>query len=321
MAERFQYNLTRDETVAKAKEIAKEYARDGMTLTLRQLYYQFVGRGLELNDDKVYNRLGATLTDARYDGRFPINHLEDRGRDTGSGDWTTNDDDVDDALDNSADAIKSCPYWYIRRSRWWGQEKIVSVWVEKEALAGVFEQPCTDLGVSLFPCKGYPSVSALTAWLKSATQAREAFHHEFGWAPDPIILYFGDHDPDGFEIPRAALRGLYRLQKLDGHDFDIDMQRLALNLNQILKYKPPPFPAKKTSSRYASYKKEHGIDDAWELDALEPRVLRQLIRDRVTAHFDQATHARNQAHIRDLRRDLRDRIQDPNWLAQVLTGA
>lgn len=314
------YELDRDGTVEAALEIAEEYAKDGMSLTLRQMYYQFVSRGLETNGQHVYKRIGSVLTDARFSGEFPIHYLEDRGRDTGEPDWSTNDDDVDAALEETASAIRSCPYWYIRRSRWWGQEKVVSVWVEKEALAGVFADPCEKLGVSLFPCKGYPSVSALWAWHQEVVKTRELFEDEFGWAPDPVILYFGDFDPDGWEIPRSAVRNLYRLQNLGTDGFNIEVERLALNLDQIRKYKPPPFPAKVSSARYASYIEEHGIDDAWELDALEPRVLRQLIEDGVARHFDRSTHGYNVQEIARLRDELRGRIKNQDFLDEVLDG-
>lgn len=128
MAKQHDYNLTRDEIIEHAVEIANEYANDDMTLTLRQMYYQFVARGLEGNGQHVYKRIGSILTDARFDGSFPIEHLEDRGRSTGEPDWREHEDDVDFALDQSAQAIRSFPYWYLRRSRWWGQPKIVSVW-------------------------------------------------------------------------------------------------------------------------------------------------------------------------------------------------
>jgi len=308
------YSLTPTETVEVALEIAREYLADGLVLTLRQLYYQFVARGYMPNGQNVYKRLGSVLTDARFNGEFPIEWLEDRGRNTGDGDWATNDDNVDAALVESEKALRSFPYWYLRRSRWWNQPKIVSVWVEKEALAGVFEDPCNDLGVALFPCKGYPSVSALWAWHKEIVETRATFEMELGFAPDPVILYFGDFDPDGWEIPRSALRNLHKLQALEGDYFNIELERLALNMNQIQQFNPTPFPAKLTSARYASYVEEHGIDDAWELDALDPRVLRQLIHDGVGSHFDESVHRFNEGEIADLRDDLRDKIREPGFV-------
>ena len=71
-------------------------------------------------------------------------------------------------------------------------------------------------------------------------------------------------------------------------DFGCSVQRIALNMNQIEDYSPPPNPAKLTDSRYSGYIKKHG-SSSWELDALEPRVLRDLIRHQVLIHRDENT--------------------------------
>ena len=56
-----------------------------------------------------------------------------------------------------------------------------------------------------------------------------------------------------------------RLQLFTGQD--IEVRRLALNIDQIKRYNPPPNPAKLTDSRATAYVREYG-NDSWELDAL-----------------------------------------------------
>ena len=214
--------MQRFEIVQTARGIAEEYRAQNLNLTLRQMYYQFVARGLIDNGQKSYKRIGAALTAARYDGSFPVEWIEDRGRDVGAGDFTRWDATVDTALDQAAAAMGHFPYWYLQMDRWVGQDTFVSVWVEKEVLSGVFDDPCTDLGVPLFACKGYPSVSALASWLDMADKvcggdswrdgAQE--NHE-STASKAVVLYFGDHDPDGWEIPRSAERNLEKLGESD----------------------------------------------------------------------------------------------------------
>ena len=48
---------------------------------------------------------------------------------------------------------------------------------------------------------------------------------------------------------------------------------------------PPPNPAKTTDSRYATYRDEYG-DESWELDALDPRVITELITNQATDYTD-----------------------------------
>lgn len=52
----------------------------------------------------------------------------------------------------------------------------------------------------------------------------------------------------------------------------VEVRRLALNMEQVRKYDPPPNPAKVTDSRFAAYCDQFG-DESWELDALSPKVV------------------------------------------------
>ncbi len=60
----------------------------------------------------------------------------------------------------------------------------------------------------------------------------------------------------------------------------VQVVRLALNMPQIEQYNCPPDPAKLTDSRAVGYVEEYEFS-SWELDALDPAVLRELIRDAV----------------------------------------
>ena len=49
---------------------------------------------------------------------------------------------------------------------------------------------------------------------------------------------------------------------------DIEVRRIALNMDQVRAYAPPPNFAKETDSRYAAYVERFGTTACWELDAL-----------------------------------------------------
>ncbi len=364
--------LTRQGIVDESLAIAREYRGIGLTLTLRQLYYQLVSRDLLDNGQKHYKRVGATLTDARYAGTFPVEYIEDRGRTVDPGAFTRNDMSVIQALDTAEQWLPNLPGVLLDRHRWFDQPVHVSVWVEKEALAGVFAPVCEELGVSWFACKGYPSVSALKNWLDLTDLAchgsqrwrynygprwgekLEAVERREGRAKRAVVLYFGDHDPDGWEIPRSAERNLAKLRAVqhleygreqaraygwsgDEDDFDeeartravdypkelkypIEFKRIALNMDQIREYDPPPFEAKVTSARYAGYVEEHQTRDAWELDALEPSVLRALIRAEVEDLFDPSIHQRNRQLVEHRRLQMRENMT-AEWAATALDDA
>ena len=323
--------LTRTELLTAARDIAENYKNQGYDLTLRQLYYQCVAAALIPNSDESYKRLGDTLGDARLAGDFDMDLIVDRGRNARASKQHECKLDVDVALQEAGSYLRALPHWSISVDKWFGQPNYVSVWVEKDALSGVFEKPCDDLGVGFFACKGYPSHSALWQWLKKLEEAyqtsREPIVDDEGNELDvePIteatVLYFGDHDPDGWQIPRSAEETLNTLAAV--HNLDVPVirfERVALLMSQIKTYSPPPFPAKTTSSRYAGYYAEHGIQDAWELDALSPKVLDALIRSNVGNHWDQNIHDHWQGLARTNRVLLRNQMKGPGWVKKALEG-
>lgn len=319
-----------------ALDIASEYKAQGMTLTLRQMYYQFVARGLIESGQRHYSRIGSILTKARYEGSFPLDMILDRGREVHLGRYLEKNVDVDDAKHRAADAIERFPEIFLKVDKWHGQPNFVSVWVEKQALEGVFEPICEELGVSWFACKGYPSVSALNDWLNHASDVcgsvysgdydddnvhailqdmwddREEISDNGGGEirAGATVLYFGDHDPDGWEIPRSAERNIRKLMAVNDMWLPITFKRIALNMQQIKQYNPPPFDAKVTSSRYKSYVKEHSTRNAWELDALEPTVLRALIKKNVQDLFDKDIGVNNQVELMKAREKFRKSFKE-----------
>lgn len=305
--------LSRTQIKKAAYDIAAEF---GGLLTVRQLYYQFVARGLMPSGQKVYRRVVGAISDARLEGSFPWTWIVDRTREARASEANYHAIHVPKALEEVADAIRQAPNWALGSARWWNQPCYVTVGVEKEALAGVFEEPCRELGVGLFVFRGYSSLSALWQLCRHLEQAQEISPHGLDEA---VLLYFGDHDPDGWEIPRSAERNIHQIARTCNMDIPpLRLERVALNMAQIARYDPPPFGAKMTSSRYQGYIDEHDTDDAWELDALRPDVLQRLIRDAVNAEFDPDIRAENADDVGSARLELMRQMKTAGWIASVL---
>ena len=66
---------------------------------------------------------------------------------------------------------------------------------------------------------------------------------------------------------------------------NVEVRRIALNMDQVRRYNPPPNPAKMTDTRANDYVARFG-DESWELDALRPEVIDQLIRDEIGSLID-----------------------------------
>lgn len=245
-----------------ANRIIGEYANQGYDLTLRQLYYQFVSRDLIPNNQKEYKRLGSIINDARLAGQIDWNSITDRTRNLESNShW-----------ESPASIIDVCARTF-RLDLWENQPFRIEVWIEKDALSGVFERICKELDIAYFSCRGYTSQSEM--W--SAAMRLKGYDRA---GQKPVILHFGDHDPSGIDMTRDIDD---RLKLFMG---GVEVKRLALNMAQVEEHEPPPNPAKITDSRFESYQREHG-DESWELDALQPQLLSQLVRGEVTDYTDQ----------------------------------
>lgn len=247
-----------------ANQIIAAYEAQGYTLTLRQLYYQHVARGLIENTDKSYKNLGEIINKGRLAGLIDWSAIEDRTRSLRSlAHWN-------DAEDRIRMAWRT-----FRMDKWDNQYNRIQVWVEKDALLGILEGVCNRYDVDYFSCRGYVSQSET---FTAAERIAEYISH--GQAVH--ILHLGDHDPSGVDMTRDIIERLTMF--VEGlTEFEVD--RPALNWSQIQLYNPPPNFAKTTDARFTGYEKLYG-DESWELDALEPAVIEQLIEDNILALRD-----------------------------------
>ncbi len=227
------------------------------------MYYQFVARGLLPNSDRSYRRLGDVVSDGRLAGLISWTAIEDRTRFLRG---LTHFTAPDEAFRHARDRY--------RTDLWAGQPWRPEVWIEKDALVGVIESICHELRVDFFACRGYSSQSE--QW-----RAGQRFADYVRRGQRPILFHLGDHDPSGLDMTRDNRD---RLGLFLG--MPVSVMRLALNMPQVERYDPPPNPTKLTDSRAVGYIAEYG-ESSWELDALEPIVLRNLIRDAVLQMRDE----------------------------------
>lgn len=287
--------------IRRAIEICDEYNRAGFDLTLRQLYYQFVARGYLPNTDQSYKRLGSIINDARLAGLIDWDYIVDRTR------FVRDLSHWNDPAHIIGAVARS-----FRHDVWADQPARVEVWIEKDALVGVIEDVCQRNDVPFFSCRGYTSQSEIWGAAQRLGQFIEAGQRV-------VVVHLGDHDPSGIDMSRdiedrlqtfvtrdwinahpddvpwqgddgrrtvsyaalfEAMRGFHGL---DGSPLRIN--RIALNMDQVEEYDPPPNPAKLTDSRCRGYIEEHG-QSSWELDALEPTVLAALIEEAIADERD-----------------------------------
>lgn len=252
--------------IEHAETICAEYQRQGLTVTLRQVYYQFVSRDLLPNTQQSYKRLGSILNDARMAGQLDWSYMEDRGRNVAGGFW---------GYENPGTYIEGVADGYYE-ALWAGQDYRPEVWVEKEALVAIIAQGCRDTRTPYFACKGYVSQSEMYA---AARRLRSRVRQDL----QPVIIHLGDHDPSGIDMTRDIRD---RLTLMVGEP--VEVQRVALNMDQIEEFNPPPNPMKLTDSRSTGYGVLYG-NESWELDAMDPAYLRDLVADTIETYLDRET--------------------------------
>jgi|TARA_B100002003_G_C14140417_1_gene548389 hypothetical protein len=249
-----------------ANGIIEEYQEQGYDLTVRQLYYQMVAKDFIENSERSYRRMSSIISDARMNGLVDWTAIVDRTRNIR----------YNSHFNSPEDIISVCGDQFML-DHWKDQKYRPEVWIEKDALIGVISDICSKLDVPYFSCRGYNSQSEM--WSSGQRMIRNIKNGHV-----PFIIHLGDHDPSGIDMTRDIIERL-ELFTHGEKGVDFKLSRIALNYDQILKYNPPPNPAKPSDSRIENYITQYG-GNSWELDALKPAVIEKLIEDQINEVID-----------------------------------
>lgn len=249
-------------------KILAEYAAEGYDLSLRQLYYQLVSRNVVENTERSYKNVGNIVSDGRLAGLIDWDIIKDRGREmVANPHW-----------ESPADILKTAATQY-RIDRWDAQPCYVEVMVEKQALEGVLIPVCSEWDVPFTANKGYSSSSAMH-------DAGKRIYKRLREEKEITVIYLGDHDPSGIDMTRDVEDRLRLFAECHPDDtITVEVIRVALNMDQIQEMQPPENPAKMTDSRAAEYVRRFGRS-SWELDAIEPRRLAELVSTAIARLVD-----------------------------------
>lgn len=291
--EAYRPNVVRANLVNCADKIIKEYQAQHLSLTLRQLYYQLVSRDIISNKVEEYNRLGDVVSRGRRGGLLEWGAIEDRIRQPR----------VPQEFESLEDLLRVATSAY-KLPRMKGQRFHVELWVEKDALAGVLAPIASEYHIPLMVNRGYSSTSAM----KEAGERIRGTAIQME-AEEVIIFYLGDFDPSGEDMVRdiserlneymnegrrvytdeTAELGLRLESRQERYAragrIGLRVEKIGLTMDQIEQYRPPPNPAKQNDPRFKKFKEQHG-DQSWEVDALPPTVLRDIIEEALMGVID-----------------------------------
>lgn len=166
---------------------------------------------------------------------------------------------------NGSDFLRNVTSLY-RADLWQDAEHYCEVWVESRSLAGVVQDDCEELAVSLYPAGGFTSISL-------AFEAAELING-IANGREVVIFYIGDYDPAGVLIDVALERELR--EHLDP-DIELSFRRIGITAEQIAEHDLPTKPRKKDDKRAPH------VTETVEAEAMPARVMRELLRDEIEA--------------------------------------
>jgi hypothetical protein len=237
--------------------------REDPPMTVRQVFYQLVARGVIDKSEEEYQRTVVRLmTEMRLSGRLSYDWVVDESRRVR----------ITQTFDNITDAVEHTAQYY-RRSALRETDTYLEIWVEKDALAGAMWDVTSDYDVPLMVSRGMPSLTFLHGSAVAIKQAADEGKYSY-------IYQFGDHDPSGVLIPQTIERRLNEMcQRLDCPPPTVE--RVALTEEQIRRYRLPTRPTKRKGNTHAQGFTGRSV----ELDALPPSVLRSLATKVIERHI------------------------------------
>jgi hypothetical protein len=153
-----------------------------------------------------------------------------------------------------------------RADLWAQSDYYCEVWTESRSIAGIIEDDCRELAVSLYPAGGFTSLTL-------AYQAAEIINFDHS-GREVIILYIGDYDPAGVLIDVKIEEELRRHLRAD---IRMTFRRIGITEQQIALYDLPAKPRKEADKRALH------ISETVEAEAMPAKILRRVLREQIEA--------------------------------------
>jgi hypothetical protein len=163
---------------------------------------------------------------------------------------------------NASDFLRSMSGHY-RADIWQQSHFHCEVWVESRSIAGVVQDDCEELAVSLYPAGGFSSITL-------AYDAAQNINYECGDGRDCVIIYVGDYDPAGVLIDQSIEKEIR--EHLDP-GIKLHFWRLGITEEQLAQYDLPTKPRKESDKRALH------IRETVEAEAMPTHILRGLLRE------------------------------------------
>jgi hypothetical protein len=289
----------RNKSTIKLVEAMKKIAEESRPITGRGVGYKLFAAGLIENMNQM-NVVYRALKLAREDGIIPWDWIVDETRDL---------EMVGGIFDS--EVVFARDFFY-RRDLWQTQPKRVELWAEKGTVRGLLWPVLARHGVGFRVLHGFNSATSMWDVSQSGNDDRPL-----------VALYVGDWDPSGMCMSERDIPT--RLKEYGGDH--VEFKRIALTAGLTGPLASFSVETKHKDPRYKWFKTNYG-DRCWELDAMDPRQLRDLVDAEIRALIDPVLWAEQEAlqererqcidlHMRCLQQGERERqaieIQLRHW--------
>ena len=225
-------------------------------ISIRHLFYRCANSGLIEKTENAYNSLRSHLVKWREQRLIAFDNFIDGTR-YHYGRKPFND---------LGEYIRHCAAAY-RLNLWQDSDHYIEVWTEKDAIAAAVHRIAQEWNLQTFVCRGDPSMSSLASCAGTFNAHRRAGYN-------PTILYLGDYDESGLAIPKTIREKLWT-----NHDCKVDLIRVGINEDHILKFNLPTRPAK-------GDRRGESIEYAVDIDAMRPADLREILSHEINSFID-----------------------------------
>ena len=217
-------------------------------VSVRGIYYHLTTLGLVEKTDAGYQKVALDCKKLRLSGEMPFEWIADSTR------WAQRRNaysNVESFLDNTVRAY--------RRDFMISEGLDIEIWLEKDALSGVFYPVTSMYDIPLMVSRGFASLSFLHAAAQTLSDGA-------------YIYIFTDYDAAGATIEKKIAEGLRNFSQKQIH-----VQRAMLTREQVVDWDLSTREPKATDRR-------EGYEFCAELDAIEPTRLRQEVEACITRH-------------------------------------
>ena len=246
-------------------------AEEAQPITGRGIGYKLFTQGLIASmETGEMQRVYRLLREAREEETIPWEWIVDETRELEKASTWAN-----------PERYARCVARSYRRDFWQQQPERVEVWSEKGTIRGVLQPVLDKYAVGFRVLHGYSSATSIYDAANDGDDKPLSVH------------YVGDYDPSGMNMSEIDLP--QRLEKYGGNH--IDLQRIALTEGQVEDLQS--FPAsdkgpkrgKRGDPRYEWYVDNYG-KRCWELDAMDPRNLREIVERAIRSRIEPVAWAR-----------------------------